>query len=110
MGEPEKIIGEMVNDPQMTISGIPFKEGIGFTVIEKVLETPVQVFENGVTVINEVIGTFDTLVPVNALKVAVPVSAINPVKAVELVQLYWVLAKTEPEKVTGIDKLPIQIF
>ena len=110
MGEPEKIIGEMVNDPQMTISGIPFKEGIGFTVIEKVLEIPEQVLENGVTVIKEVMGTLDALILVNVLMVAVPVRGINPVRAVVLVQLYWVFAKMEPEKVTGKEAFPLQIF
>ena len=78
--------------------------------MEKVLGVPAQVLENGVTVIKEVTGKFEPLVLVKVLIVPVPERGINPVSAVELVQLYWVFDKMEPEKVTGTEALPLQIF
>ena len=66
---------------------MPLIVGIGFTVIENEVGIPEQLFDNGVTVINEVTGTFDALTPVNDPTVAVPDSGMRPVAEVELVQL-----------------------
>ena len=107
--EPEKLTGAVDNNAQTIWSATTLTVGIGLTVIEKVFGAPEQVLEIGVTVIKVVMGTLDRLVPVKALMVPVPLRATNPVTAVELVQLYWVLVMGEPEKITGVDEIPLQI-
>jgi hypothetical protein len=91
---------------QIIWSANPFTEGVGKAVIENVWVAPEQVFENGVTTIKVVCGTFVTLVTVKALILPVPDKGTSPTVAFEFVHWYIVLAMAEPVKITGaVDKL-----
>jgi hypothetical protein len=55
----DPIKGRVIGVPEHTILSVTvLMEGVGFTKIEKVLLTPSQVFDIGVTVNKEVTGTF----------------------------------------------------
>jgi hypothetical protein len=87
MAEPEKVTCVVATPLQIAWSGIALTAGIGFTVMEKFLAVPEQVFDIGVTVRKEVTGTLVALVAVNELIVPVPDNGINPVAEFVFVQL-----------------------
>ena len=70
--------------------------GIGFIVIENVIELPVQPLAIGVTVIVATTGILDVLVAVKEGILPVPLAA-KPIEVSLLVQLN-VVPDTEPEK------------
>ena len=94
----------------MIWSDIAFTEGIGLTVIENVWVTPLQLLENGVTVIKVVIGTFETLVAEKAAISPVPDKGTKPTSEFVFTQLYFVLINAEPEKITGVVVLLVHNF
>ena len=84
-------------------------EGMGFTKIEKVLLTPSQVFDIGVTVKILIIGTFELPVLVeNAGMSLVPVNAANPIRLLLCVQLKTVFTG-EPVKIMSLVRVPLHL-
>ena len=84
-------------------------EGMGFTKIEKVLLTPSQVFDIGVTVKILIIGIFELLVlVVNAGMSLVPVNAANPIRLLLCVQLKTVFTG-EPVKIMSLVRVPLHL-
>ena len=65
-------------------SGTAVTDGIGFTVIVKLLGVPVQLFETGVTTILAVIGILLPLFRVKLLILPIPLAA-KPMEVLELV-------------------------
>lgn len=90
---------------QMAWSAMVLTVGVGYTVIEKAVAPPLQLFDTVDTFMIAVIGTADTLVAAKALIVPDPDVA-NPIAEVVLVQLKVVLA-TEPEKITVVVGKPL---
>ena len=66
MVDPEKVTGRVDKLVHNDWSVIKFTVGVGFIVIEKLVATPLQELETGVTVITAVIGKLEALVPVKA--------------------------------------------
>jgi hypothetical protein len=84
-------------------------EGMGFTKIEKVLLTPSQVFDIGVTVKILTIGTFELpVLVVNAGMSLVPVNAANPIRLLLCVQLKTVFTG-EPVKIMSLVRVPLHL-
>ena len=79
--------------------------GVGLTVIEKVIGVPEQPLAVGVTVMLAVIGAAVMLVAVNALMLPEPLGA-KPIAGLSLVQLNAV-APTEPVKNSGEEATPL---
>ena len=84
MAEPVKTTGAVDRLLQSDWLGIKFTLGAAFTVIEKEVGMPEQVFETGVTVIMPVIGRLEALVVVKALMVP-ELDTANPIPGFELI-------------------------
>ena len=104
--EPENTIAVVERPLQITWLATVLTAGVGFTVIENVLDAPLHVLDAGVTVINAVTGTLVALVAANEAMVPEP-DAASPMDVVVFVQLYVVLA-TAPENVTAVVLTPLQ--
>ena len=78
-----------------------FTVGIGFTVMEKVVGTPEQLFVKGTTVNWLVTGTKALVTAENGLIFPVPVALPIPMPMLLAVQRYWVPTTEDPEKMIG---------
>jgi hypothetical protein len=76
-------------------SGTGITDGIGFTVIVKLLGVPEQLFETGVTNIKAVVGILLLLVAMNGFDPEVPLAA-KPMDGLVLVHSYSVPGTTDP--------------
>ena len=106
----DPIKGRVIGVPEHTIlSVMVLMEGVGFTVMLKVLIEPLHPFEKGETVNTLTMGTLEPpVLVVNAGMSLVPVNAANPIRLLLCVQLKTVFTG-EPVKIMSLVRVPLHL-
>ena len=106
----DPIKGRVIGVPKHTIlSVMVLMEGVGFTVMLKVLIGPLHPFEKGETVNTLTMGTLEPpVLVVNAGMSLVPVNAANPIRLLLCVQLKTVFTG-EPVKIMSLVRVPLHL-
>ena len=106
----DPIKGRVMSEPEHTVlSVMVLMEGVGFTVMLKVLIGPLHPFEKGETVNTLTMGTLEPPVLVeNAGMSLVPVNAANPIRLLLCVQLKTVFTG-EPLKIMSLVRVPLHL-
>ncbi len=97
MADPLKVIGNVMLLAQSVWLFIDVMKGVGFIVIVKLIGIPLQLLENGVTVICADIGILKLLEAEKAVILPIPLAG-KPIPVLLFVQRYSVPGTIEPLK------------